>query len=894
MKKAEWIQKLHTPAKTARDRTRWWWYGCAVEKEEISRELDEMLSAGIGGVELQILYPLQQDDPKNSIHNSTYLSPEFMERVRYAAVEAKKRGMRFDLTLGSSWPYGGPFISQELCAQNALPLTIDVQGPCSFSQDLTTVVYGKVIGALMGRMENARMQPESVVDVRPYLVDKYLFNWPWGKEIKDLPVPDGTYKILLMVENDRKMQVLKPLPGGEGLVMDHNRKDSLRCFLLYAGETILREVGAENIDNIFCDSIEVEGHNWTEILPEEFKKRRGYDIYPYLYALWGQVEGLTEAVRYDFQKTMAELTVENFFQELTAWCHENNTLSRVQAHGTWGDILQAYGAADVPEGETFSAFDRYEVNTVHRRLASSAGHVYRKPIISNESFTWLRFPRYVVTLENIKAAVDSIFLDGMNQIVNHGYSYSKSTGVDMLAFYASTNINHTNTWWKYFPKVSTYINRVCDFLQQGEPVATTAIYLPQHDIWASMPLADLHMCMKLDERLDSACVNGVQKAGYWFDYVNDEVVCNWKNYPYDTLLLVECDRIPVETLRSICEFAAAGGKVIAAERLPQLPCGLMGKEEKAVQLAALGEELLQSGAVVTADKYESLIAALRQTKLPDVTVTHPEAVGFVHRRTETEELYFISNISEQEHSERILFCGAQGIPALFDPMTAQELPVHSFAQTAEGAEVTLTLQPYQSAQIIFSAENPQPLVVPAREQVQLADLSNAWQLTVPEKGYAKLFDTLESGWEQQPELRYHSGSGCYSKKMTLNEAEWRCLSSREHLWLKLEHLGEVAEVRVNGTLAGTLVKRPWCVEITGMLRPGENTVEILVTNLLINRMLDPAYPEPKLSQPLLNTWPYVPTILEADRQKRLYNWRERQMIAQPLPAGLWGKIIIAG
>ena len=84
------------------------------------------------------------------------------------------------------------------------------------------------------------------------------------------------------------------------------------------------------------------------------KKRRGYELRPYIYALWGEIRGMTEQVRYDFQKTMAELTVENFFQELTDWCHEKGALSRIQAHGTWGDILQAYGAADIPEGETFS------------------------------------------------------------------------------------------------------------------------------------------------------------------------------------------------------------------------------------------------------------------------------------------------------------------------------------------------------------------------------------------------------------------------------------------------------------------------------------------------------------------------------------------------------------
>jgi len=53
---------LCSPAEDARGMTRWWWYGCCVEEVEICRELDYMKEAGIGGVELQILYPVTPDD----------------------------------------------------------------------------------------------------------------------------------------------------------------------------------------------------------------------------------------------------------------------------------------------------------------------------------------------------------------------------------------------------------------------------------------------------------------------------------------------------------------------------------------------------------------------------------------------------------------------------------------------------------------------------------------------------------------------------------------------------------------------------------------------------------------------------------------------------------------
>ena len=169
-------QLLH-PRKETRGYTRWWWFGCAVDKDEIERELDCMLEAGIGGVELQILYPIVADDPKAGIRNQNYLSPEFFEYIRFAAEAAKKRGMKFDMMLGSSWPYGGPFVPVELSAPNVIPYTIDVKGPCKFSYDFTTRIYGDCVACVIGKMQNCEMLPESIVDITDRVIDKYLFNW---------------------------------------------------------------------------------------------------------------------------------------------------------------------------------------------------------------------------------------------------------------------------------------------------------------------------------------------------------------------------------------------------------------------------------------------------------------------------------------------------------------------------------------------------------------------------------------------------------------------------------------------------------------------------------------------------------------------------------------------
>lgn len=893
MNKKEVQEQLLFPRKETRGRTRWWWYGCAVDRNELIHELDEIEEAGLGGVELQILYPLEADDEEKGIKNVDYMSPEYLDLIRFAAEETEKRGMQFDLTLGSSWPFGGPFISEELAGQNVLPYCIDVQGPCRFYKDLTTVVYGKVVGAVIGKMENSRMIPETIVDITDKVIDKYLFNWPWGTEIQEIDVPEGTHKIFLFVSSDKKQTVLKPLRGGDGLIVDHNRKESLRSFLEYAGDPIAEAVGEDKIKNYFCDSIEVFGHNWTDILYEEFRKRRGYELRPYIYALWGEIAGMTEQVRYDYQKTMAELTVENFFEELTAWSHEKGAKSRIQAHGTWGDVLKAYGAADIPEGETFSAFDRYEVNTIHRKLAVSAAHVYNKPIVSNESFTWLRFPRFVVSLENIKAAADSIFLDGINQIINHGYSYSKEKEEGMLAFYASTNINHTNTWWKYFGKISKYINRVCDFMQRGKMPVTTAVYLPQHDIWAETPIADTHMCMKLDERMESSCINGIHKAGYWFDYVNDDVLEHWENYQYDTLILIECDRIPPETMEKIQAFARNGGKVLAAERIPQKACGLTGYEDACKKIVSIGEELKENGQIlVTKDKFDSLVAALKEIKKPDVEITnHPDVIGYVHRKTDTEDIYFVSNISPKDHREVIHFHGQNRSFSVFDPMTGEEKEVDSWGKGEGEVWVALDMEGFQSLIFVFSDDMEEPAVKPDKKEAEiLLDISEGWTLEIPEKSFRKEYKKLES-WEKEPELAYYSGTGIYSLDFEITDEQWEKFAGVSSATLKLEHVGETAEIHVNGELVDILIKRPYRANICKALRKGTNTIQIHVTNLLINRMINPEYPEP-VAEKNIKQWPYATGKLEHCRQERLYNWRERDMINEPVASGLWGNISI--
>jgi hypothetical protein len=99
------------PPDDARIMMRWWWFGPAVTKPELERELRAMKEGGIGGVEVQPVYPLALDDRASGLRNLPYLSDDFIEALRFAALKAHELGLRVDITLGSGWPYGGPHVA---------------------------------------------------------------------------------------------------------------------------------------------------------------------------------------------------------------------------------------------------------------------------------------------------------------------------------------------------------------------------------------------------------------------------------------------------------------------------------------------------------------------------------------------------------------------------------------------------------------------------------------------------------------------------------------------------------------------------------------------------------------------------------------------------------------
>src|ERR1035438_6287220 len=109
-------ENFANPPAIARPMVRWWWFGAAVEKPEILRELQQMKANGIGGAELAFVYPEVLDDPSKGLVNLPFLSPAMLDDVNYAQAQGRALGLRIDVTLCSGWPYGGPATTLEEAA----------------------------------------------------------------------------------------------------------------------------------------------------------------------------------------------------------------------------------------------------------------------------------------------------------------------------------------------------------------------------------------------------------------------------------------------------------------------------------------------------------------------------------------------------------------------------------------------------------------------------------------------------------------------------------------------------------------------------------------------------------------------------------------------------------
>ena len=810
---AELKQAFAHPPGDARIMVRWWWFGPSVTRPELEREMRAMKEGGIGGFEVQTTYPLAIDG------NFRYLSGEFLDDLRFTGEKARELGLRMDLTLCSGWPYGGPHIPLDQAS---------------------------------GRLRAVRAAEAPKLEEGEKLIAQF---------------PHGASTLFVIASHTGQM-VKRPAVGAEGWVLDHYSLAAIQNHLQAVGEPMLRALSKTPPYAIFSDSLEVYNADWTANFLEEFRQRRGYDLTPYLPALAEDAGAKSEAVRHDWGLTLTELANDHYLTPLGQWAQQHGTRFRSQTYGIPPVTLSSNALVDLPEGEG-SQWRQFTPT----RWAASASHLYGRPVTSSETWTWLHSPVFRATPLDMKAEADLHFLQGVNQLVGHGFPYSPpEAGESGWRFYAAAVFDDHNPWWIVMPDVTAYLQRMSFLLRQGKPANDVAVYLPTDDAYAGFTLGRDSVNQAMDGLIGPTVIPQILDAGYNFDFIDDGAIAH-AGVPYKILILPGVKRMPLASLEKIAAYARAGGTVIATRRTPSLAPGLMEAETDTPKILDLAK-----GLPLLADETR-LAAELHKTLPPDVAAA-PE-IGFVHRHLDFADVYFLANTSNHPVSSEATFRVTGARAAWWDPMNGEVLG-------AAGSRVHLDLAPYESRVLVFSGDRAAERPAPKGPPPAPVDLSAGWQVAF-DGSQPLAMSTLHS-WSDDDARKYFSGRATYEKTVTvpdwkgrpvyLNFGEGTPVTIQERrsgngMRAMLEGpVREAAVVYVNGKRAGSVWCAPYEVNVTGLVHAGQNTLRIVVANTAINRLAKGPLPD-----------------YQALSRKYGERFQPQDMNnLQPLPSGLLGPV----
>ncbi len=776
------------PPDDARMMVRWWWFGPAVVKPELEREMRAMKQGGIGGFEVQPVYPLEVD------HNFPYLSDEFLDDLKFTAEKAKEIGLRFQLTLGSGWPFGGPHIPITEAAARLRVARVPIPAGAA-SLPLPQVREGEKFIAAFLENQQLRVEGASVL------------------------LPAGASgRVLFFISSRTRQRVKRAAVGAEGWVLDHYSRAAVDAHLNQVGEKLLDAVGKNVPETIFSDSLEVNNSDWTPDFLAQFQKRRGYDLTPYLPALAGDIGEKTKAIRHDWGLTLSELCDENYLQPITAWAHRHGTKFRSQTYGTPPVTLSSGSLVDWAEGEG-TQWRRFSTS----RWAASTNHLYGRAVTSSETWTWLHSPVFRATPLDMKAEADIHFLEGVNQLVGHGWPYSPpEAGEPGWRFYAAAVLNNHNPWWLVMPDIAAYVQRVSFLLRQGRPDNDVALYLPTADAFASFALGRDSVNEAIDGLIGPNVIPAILDAGYNFDFIDDGAIAKI-GIPERILILPSVERIPLGTLRRIAAWANHGGTVIATRRAPSQAPGLMDAGDTP-QIQALAK-----GLRVIADE-SKLGAAMHAALAPDLAAA-PQ-VGFIHRKLDYADIYFLTNTGNHPVHTQATFRIHGLDSAWWDPFTGK-------AVRAGGSTLDLDLAPYESRVVVFSKDRAP--AAPAPSPASPIDIAAGWKVSPPDRDqYFSGILTYDKTVDL-PDLKGHQVYLNFGEGTPVADHSRR---SGEGMRALLEGpVREAAVVYVNGKRAGSVWCAPYEVNVTALLIPGRNAFRIEVANTALNEMAKGPLPD---------------------------------------------------
>ncbi len=805
------------PPREAKPWTRWWWLGSGVDAKNLTRELEEFAAAGIGGVEICPIYGAKGYEDRDL----EFLSPEWMDAYAHTAREGQRLGVGVDLTTGTGWPFGGPWVSEDIASRGLQRIRREVAGGTEVSLEIPGVL--RHLAAWPEEGEPLELT-DQVKD------DRLQWTAPEG----------GKWRIYGVATREAIQKVKRAAPGGAGNVVDPYSPDALSAYL-EPFKAAFAKSGATAPRAHFHDSFEYYNADWTPDLFDEFGKQRGYDLRDHLPAFFGEGdEEATVRIRADYRRTLDELH-RRYLDRWHSWAAEMGSLTRNQAHGSPGNLLDHYAVADIPETEIFRHTEEAQIPML--RFAASAANLTGKNLVSAESFTWLD-EHFRVTPQELKQAADFLWLGGVNHLFFHGIPYSpEDAGWPGWLFYASTHMGKHGGLWRDLPAFNAYIARVQSMLQSGQPDSQALLYFPAldllHDGAEKLPLFTLHNQHQwLHGTPFHEAAMSLWKAGVPVDYASDRLLQNasvqdgsiaLNGRTFKALIVPGSHYLDDATAAKLRQLAEAGGKIVELGRADRDAPGFHQLEERRARLA---ENLAALRAAPSYAEVADVSAALEVAGIAREPMAEL-GVRLVRRRMDDGYVYFIVNRGAEAIDVMTSLAVSSRSIVMMDPRREDRIGVLAM----DGGKFRLILAPGESRVLrAFAGKQAEgPAWTEPKPAGDAVELAGTWNLRFTEGG-PELPPSSESAslgsWTEgdEPAAKAFSGTGVYTTTFNPDDPADRYL-------LDLGEVAHTARVRLNGEDIGTSWSPPHTFVIEG--RVGEsNELEVEVTSLAANRIAD--------------------------------------------------------
>ena len=744
-------------------------------------------------------------------------------------------------------------------------------------------------------------------------------------------VPEGDWRIL-RIGYALSGWLSKPAPdGGKGLEVDKLSRASLeRFFNDGVCRATIEKVGphaGKAYHALVTDSYEPGSQNWTAGLEQTFEERFGYSIMPFLPALTGRIvesAEVTERFLFDFRRLLADQFAENYYGYLRELAnrHGLKLYAETYGHGNF-DNLQCASLVDVP-------MDEFWGGGLQLGGLASAVHTSGKKILAAEAFTTARDTK-AYHPATLKVLGDRAFCAGINRFIFHASAHQPWTapGVEMTMMGCGINFRRNITWADQAYGWVDYLSRCQHLLQQGQFVADVLRFVGEGAPAGTLVPWALH-----DEgrRIQGCSWDACTAETVLSLSVNKGRLVLPSGMSYRMLVLPETTAMSEQLLKKIKALVEQGATVSVGNR-PVSATGLQNYPHSDRVVQQIGNELwgnldgverkqrsfgkgrLFCGMTIP----EALDAA---NVLPDVQETDPGIMPleWIHRYVETEDthLYFVANPSKQTMSQEVLFRVAGYVPEFWNPMDGSRIQAPVYREENGRTSVLLNLDPEASVFVVFRRSRPQPHLESfahdagtyrfAKDEIHLFEnapkpvaVDGTWNVSFsshPGQPDPIVLKKLISWPEHSDELvKYFSGTGIYA---TTFDVPNELFTKNIALYLDLGRVHEMVEIRVNGKDAGLIWIAPFKLDVTSLLKPGKNTLEVRVTNLPVNRQIGNAQypddcdfgPDGLLSVHKLPDW--LPDLSKRPEPRRVSfsTWRHWGKDDPLRPSGLLGPVRI--